>query len=206
MKSLTKILGLFVGVSVCFAADVFGAGLSGTMSVNQTSDTAADAKVEALNLARRQILTNVLSRYAEKESLKELIRGTSNDDLMNLVLSSSVSNEQMSVDSYSANITVNIDNDAVKEWLNSNNVRNWVPLAESDEKFTVLMVVSNGIQDWAELKNVARSDNVEIETQAIHGNQVIAKMPLSYRSKFTVVVRGMGWKYSDNDGVLQIWK
>ena len=201
-KNLLVLTFLLAGV-VC---DALGAGLSGSVSVNQTSTTAANAKINAMNSARRQILTSVLSQYANKDSLNSLIQQTSNDDLMNLILSSSVSNEQMSVNAYSANITMNIDNDAVKKWLNANNVQNWVPLTESDEKFSVLIVVSNGLQDWAELKRVVRADNIEIESQSVQGKQVVAKLPLSYRTKFTLAVREAGWKYTDNDGVLQIWK
>ena len=201
-KNLCVLTLLFAGL-VC---DAFGAGLSGSVSVNQTSDTAAKAKINALNSARRQILTNVLSQYANKDSLNELMQKTSNDDLMNLILSSSVSNEQMSANGYSAKITMNIDNDAAKKWLNANEVQNWVPLMESDEKFSVLMTVPNGLQDWAELKRIVRADNIEIETQNLQGKQIIAKMPLSYRTKFTAAIRGAGWKYADKDGVLQIWK
>lgn len=198
---------IFVSLFVLFAAsNSFGAGLIGEVSVNQTSDTAANAKINAINSARRQILSNVLAQYSDKDSLMDLIQNTSDDDLMNLVSSASVSNEQMSATGYSAHITMNLDNDAVKKWLNSNNVQNWVPLMESAERFTVVVVVSNGIQDWAELKRIARDDNIEIETQNITGKQVVAKMPLSYRTKFTASVRGAGWKYADNDGVLQIWK
>ena len=206
MNFLSKTLCLVGLLSVVVLPDAFGASLSGTMSINQTSDTAANAKINALNSARRQILTNVLSQYSDKVALVELIKETSNEDLMNLVLSSSVANEQMSANSYSANITMNIDNDAVKKWLNANDIQNWVPLTESDEKFTVSVIVTNGIQDWAELKRIARDNNIEIETQNLQGNKIIAKLPLSYRTKFTAAVRGMGWKYSDNDGMLQVWK
>ena len=188
------------------ASNSFGVGFIGEVSVNQTSDTAANAKINAINSARRQILSNVLAQYSDKDSLIELIQNTSDEDLMNVISSTSVSNEQMSSTGYSANITMNLDNDAVKNWLNSNNVQNWVPLMESGERFTVVMIVSNGIQDWAELKRIARDDNIEIETQNITGKQVVAKMPLSYRTKFTAAVRDAGWKYTDNDGVLQIWK
>ncbi len=201
-KNLYVFMLLVAGIGF----NAFGAELSGSVSVNQTSDTAANAKINALNSARRQILTNVLSQYANRDSLNELMQKTSNDDLMNLILSSSVSNEQMSANGYSAKITMNIDNDAVKKWLNSNDVQNWVPLTESDEKFSVLVTVPNGLQDWAELKRIARTDNTEFETQALQGNQVVVKMPVSYRTKFTAAVRGAGWKYSDKDGALQIWK
>ena len=192
--------------ALVFGFDAFAAPLSGTVAVNQTSDTAANAKINAMNFARREVLTSVLSQYSNRDSLTALIQKTSNDDLMNLVVSSSVSNEQMSANGYSAKITVNIDNDAAKKWLNSNGVQNWIPLNESGEKFSVLMVIPNGIQDWAELKRIVRADGIEIETQTIKGNQIIAKMPLSYRTKFTASVREMGWKFTDNGGMLQIWK
>lgn len=206
MNFLSKTLCLVGILSGVVSSDAFGATLSGSVFVNQTSDTAANAKINALNSARRQILTNVLSQYSDKNSLVELVKETSSEDLMNLILSSSVANEQMSSNGYSANITMNIDNDAVKKWLNGKGVQNWVPLAESDEKFTVSIIVPNGVQDWAELKRIAREDNIEIETQNLKGNRIIAKLPLSYRAKFTAVVRGAGWKFADNDGVLQIWK
>jgi len=206
VKLLHKVLFLCMFLLVAVSPNVYGASLSGTMSVNQTSDTAVNAKINAVNSARRQILINVLSQYADREGLVNLVKNSSNDDLMNLILSSSVANEQMSANTYLANITMNIDNEAAKKWLNQNNVRNWVPLIDSDEKFIVSMVVPNGIQDWAELKRIARENNIEIETQVIKGNQVVAKLPLSYRTGFTAAVRGMGWKYADNGGVLHIWK
>ena len=189
-----------------FAHQCFAGVLSGTVSINQVSDTAAKAKINAMNAARRQIIYNVLAQYTENSSFSELIQNVSNDDLINLVSSVSVSNEQMSTNSYSANIVMNLDNLAVKKWLTENNVQNWVPLNESDEKFTVIIVVPNGIQDWAELKRITRNDNFEIETQSIIGNQIVAKMPLGYRTKFTASVRSNGWKYADNSGTLQVWK
>jgi hypothetical protein len=191
---------------VLLVTSAFGAPLSGSISVNQTSDTAAKAKSEATNIARKQILFNVLSQYTDKTALNGLLQDTSNDDLMNLIVSSTVANEHISATAYSANITMIIDNDAVKRWLSANNIQNWVPAAESAEKFTALIVISNGIADWADLKRITRDANVEIETQSITGNQIVVKMPLNYRTKFTAAVREAGWKYSDNEGILHIWK
>ena len=199
---------VFVSLIVMFAIvpNSFGVGLTGNVFIKQESETAAKAKADAINDARRQILTNVLSSYTSREQLSDLIENTTDDDLMNLISSSSVSGEQMSNTEYSANITMNIDNDAARKWLNDNNVQNWVPKMESDERFMVSIVLQNGLSDWAELKRIVREDNMEIETHSIVGNQIVAKMPLNYRSKFTVGVREMGWKYADNGGVLQIWK
>ena len=206
MKTCCKtFFGLMVAL-FCMADVAFGFELSATVPVNQTSETAAKAKVNATNLARRQILYNVLSPYAQKEELNGLIHNSSSDELMNLIASSSVSNEQMSSNSYSANITMNVDNDAAKKWLDKNGVQNWVPLSSSEEKFTAFVVVPNGIPDWAELKRITRSDNMEIETQVMTGNQIVIKLPLNYRSKFTAALRSAGWRYTDNGGILQVWK
>lgn len=180
--------------------------MSETVDIAQTSDTAAKAKINAMNSARRQILVDVISKYADKESFDELMSNTSNEDLVNLISSSSVSNEQISSTVYSAKITMNIDNVAVKNWLNENNIQNWIPVTESEEKFSLFIVVPNGIADWAELKRIARETNSDIETISIVGYQIFAKMPMNQRNNFTASIREVGWKYADNAGVLQIWK
>ena len=206
IKSFNKYLcGLF-WILAFGVPDAFAVPLSGSVFVNQTSDTAANAKINATNQARRQILLDVLSKYSDNTALKDLLHNTSNDDLMNLISSTAVSNEQISSNAYSANIQMYIDNNTAKKWLSANNVRNWVPLGEQSEMFTVVIVVSNGIPDWAELKRIARGHNIDIETQSMAGNQIVAKIPVSYRTRFTAVVREAGWRYSDNGGVLNIWK
>lgn len=191
---------------LCVTGIACGFELRDTVPVNQTSDTAANAKTVATNLARRQILYNILSQYAQREELNNLIYNASDDDLMNLITSSSVANEQISSDTYSANITMVIDNYAARKWLDDAGIQNWIPLEESSEKFTVLMVVPNGLADWADLKRITRYGGVEIETQTMAGNQIIAKLPLNYRSKFMIDIRDAGWKYTNNGGILQVWK
>lgn len=196
----TLLLGCFVPL---FAN---GAGLSGSINVHQTSDTAAKAKNKAMNDAVRQVLTNIVSKYSDTNAFNDLINNTKDEDLINFVTSSSVANEQISATTYSAKITMNLDNDAIKNWLTQNGVQNWIPVIESGEMFVISVVLPNGVIDWAELKRIAREDGIEIETKTITGNNVIAKMPVSYRTKFTIAVRNAGWKYADNDGVLQLWK
>ena len=184
----------------------FAVDLSGSVDVNQTSDTAAKAKVNAMNLARRQILSKVLSDYANKEDLTDLLEDTPNSELVNFISSSTVSGEHISATAYSAKITMNVDAVAAKNWLDSNNVQNWIPLSDSAELYSLFIVVPNGISDWAELKRIARENKTDLQTTKMTGYQIIAKMPLRDRSKFTAGIRGAGWKYADNGGVLQVWK
>ena len=189
------------GVPNSFAIDLIGA-----VTISQTSDTAAKAKNEAMDIARRQILFDVLSNYSEIDSLTELLDNTNDDDLVGFVSAASVSNEHISSETYSATITMNIDNDAVKTWLTDNDVKNWVPIAETTEMFSIFVVVPNGLSDWAELKRIANTDNIEINTITIVGNQIFAKLPLSYRTKFTAAIRDAGWRFADNSGILQVWR
>lgn len=200
--------------TVCFVAlfsclgttNLVALDLIGAIDITQTSDTAAKAKNEAMNIARRKILFDVLSNYSEIDSLRTLLDDTSDDDLLNFISAASVSNEHISSETYSATITMNIDNDAVKRWLTLNDVKNWVPIAETAETFSMFIVLPNGISDWGELKRITKNDNVDIDTVAIIGNQIFAKLPLTYRTKFTAGIREMGWRYADNGGVLQVWK
>lgn len=188
------------------SADSFAVDLIGAVSVSQTSETAAKAKNEAMNVARRQILRDVLSNYSEIDSLTQLLNDTSDDDLIGFISSTSVSNEHISSETYSATITMDIDNDAVKKWLTLNDVKNWVPVAETAEMFSMFVVLPNGLSDWAELKRIANNDGIEINTITIVGNQIFAKLPLSYRTKFTAAIRDAGWRFADNSGVLQVWR
>lgn len=191
---------------VLTAQAAFAVNMSGTVYVTQTSETAAEAKTDAMNYARRQVLSKVLSYYTESGALYELLQNTPNAELIDLISSSSVANEKISADSYSANITMNVDNQAAKKWLVEHEIPNWIPNNETVEKFSMFIVVPNGLPDWAELKRIARESGADIETQNVSGNQIVAKMASNQRAKFTAAIRQMGWKYADNDGILKIWK
>lgn len=206
MKHRFSVLFLSAVVASGIALDSFAIDLIGTVAVSQTSDTAAKAKNEAMDVARRRILFDVLSNYSEIDSLSALLDNTTDDDLVGLVSTASVSNEQISSETYSATIMMTLDNDTVKKWLTVNDVKNWVPIAETAERFSMFVVVPNGISDWAELKRIANNDRVDIDTITIVGNQIFAKLPLTYRTKFTAAIRDAGWRFADNNGVLQVWK
>lgn len=206
---MKRLFGVFVSlffVSGLGVLDALATDLIGAATISQTSETAAKAKIDAMNIARRQILFDVLSNYAEIEGLTELMDKTPDEDLIGFISAAGVSNEHISSETYSATITMDIDNDIVKKWLTLNEVKNWVPIAETAETFSMFVVLPNGISDWAELKRITAADNVDIDTIAIIGNQIFAKLPLSYRTKFTAAIRDAGWRFADNSGVLQVWR
>ena len=204
-----KILkGFFVGVSfgLLMLTASFADDLRGTMSVNITSDTAANAKNIAFDDATRQIVVDSLRQYVDVDALKTAVQNTKKSELSNLISASSIDGEQTSGTTYSANITMVIDTDAARVWLDEKEVRHWLPNNSEQNVFDVVVTLSNKLADWGQLNQIANSEKIDLSTQNILGNTVTLRLPSSVRGTFTIAVRGLGWKYTDKDGVLHIWK
>ena len=92
MRFVGKFLVLF-GALVFMNAPIFAASLTGTASVNVTSDTATNAKNMAFDEARRQIIRDVLSNYSDASSLNNAIKSEKSSALMNLISASSITGE-----------------------------------------------------------------------------------------------------------------
>ncbi len=202
---MKKILFAVLFVSA-FVGAVSAADLSGTASVNVTSDTAANAKDMAFDEARRQIITESLSQYSNQEQLRAVINQTSGADLTNLIASSSIEGEKQSDTTYSANITMTVDRNAAKQWMTDNNIQNWLTDNNSGDVFVLQAVMSDKVANWMELKQIARAEGLDLSTKYINGNQVTVELPLNSRTAFTIAIRERGWRYYDQDGILRIWK
>lgn len=205
-----KILFRFFIALCCFMPVGFAAAadlnLSGSVSLNITSDTAANAKDMAFEEARRQIISEALSQYANTEQLQQAIDSAASQDLVNLVASSGIEGEKLSDTTYSATISMVLDTGATKQWLTDNNVQNWLNDGEFESKFITLIALPDKMSGWIELNRIARQEKLDLTTKYIMGNQVIVELPVVSRAKFTIAVREAGWRYSDQDGVLRIWK
>lgn len=197
---------LLVLCAVTFNATAFAVDLSGTASVNVTSDTAAAAKNMAFDEARRQIISDVLGQYAIPDLLDDAIKNASGADLTNLIASSSIDGEQQSDTTYSANITMTIDANAARIWMTDNNVQNWLTDGKSGDKTVIQVVMSDKLAGWIELNNIARNEDIDLDTKFINGNRVTLEIPASSRSAFTIAIREAGWRYADQNGVLHIIK
>ena len=196
--------GLLVG---CFVPVLAGAfELRGVAPVNITSDTAATAKKMAFTEATRQIVTDSLRQYVEYPILIDLVNNTSGNDLSNLVAETSIDGEQTSDTSYSANITMSLDVPATREWLLQNNVPNWLPDENKQDVFSVIVSMSDKLNNWAELNAIARNEKIDINTKFMYGSKVHFEMPTALRSNFTIALNENGWRFSDKDGILRIWK
>ncbi len=200
MKRILGILSLFV-MSAAGAAD-----LRGNVSLNITSDTAAAAKNIAMTEARRQIVTDILGQYSDKDALN-LVLGEADDNALNaLIASTEIDDEQASPTTYSANISMTLDADAVRTWLAEKGVQNWLPDADAANRFAVWAELSSPIANWIELNDIARRENMDVAIKSINGNRVMIDLPMSSRGTFTIAIREGGWHYANMDGALRIWK
>lgn len=191
---------------VC-VANANAAGMTSTASVNVTSDTAATAKNMAMDEARRQIIVDVLSPYADKGALKTAVAQNKSSALTNLIASSEISGEKTSNTTYSAKITMTVDRIAAKNWMAENNVQNWLNLTEDTENvFSVVLNLNNRVSDWMAVRKIAADSGIDLDTVLIEGNKILFHANASKRGTFTIALREHGWRYQDKDGTLHIFK
>ena len=200
MKRIFYILSLFA-MSAASAAD-----LHGNVSLNITSDTAAAAKNIAMVEARRQIVSDVLAQYSDRALLMDALGATSDEVLNSLIASTSIAGEQVSTTTYSANISMEIDAGAARSWLMENGIQNWLPNADGENRLVVLAEMSSPLVQWAELNDISRREKIDINVKNINGNQLMIDLPVTLRGAFTIALRENGWRYSNMDGALRVWK
>ena len=200
-KHFIAVFFVMLGISGACATD-----MRGTVPVNITSDTATAAKNIAFDEARRQIISDSVRQYVDVVALQEVMNNAKSADLVGLISSIGIDGEQTSNTTYSANISLTLDVEVVRKWLNDNGVQNWIPDAQNQDMFTAVIKMSDALQDWGEINQIARDNNISLETQNIVADTVTVLMPASVRGMFTIAVRGAGWKYADKDGKLNIWK
>ncbi len=204
MLKLMRVFGVLV--MVCAGGVAHAIDLIGSADVNVTSDTAAAAKNKAFDSARRQIITSALGKYAISDQLVAAIKNSSSADLTNLISSSEIGGEKLSDTTYSANITMTLDDGAVRAWLADNGVQNWLPADGAGDVMTVIISATDILGGWANLNAIARDVKTTLSTRHIHGNQITAQVPMARSAVFLSAVRGAGWRTSGGDGVTQIWR
>lgn len=202
---MLKFICSFVMVSMlsCVAIAV---ELQGVANVSMTSDTAANAKNMAMDEARRQIISDVLRPYVNVDVFTDVLQGTKNADLVPLISGVNIDGEQVSDTMYSAKFTMVLDSNAVRNWLGVNNVQNWIPDNNEQDMFVVHATLTDRLADWGNLNKIARDEKLSLITKSIANNIVVFELPRSGRGAFTIALREQGWRYSDKDGVLNIWK
>lgn len=200
---------LLVSLISCLGmANVFAAPqiLSATTAVNVTSETAAAAKNIAFDNARRTIVRDALAPYADGLTLVDAIKNASASELTNLIASSSIDGEQQSATTYSANITMTLDNTAVRKWLADNNIGNRLQDSATTGQILIQVTLRDRTADWMQLNQIARGENVEFNVRNIIGSQMTVSVPETNRKMFLAAVRSAGWQVADDGGIIRLWK
>ena len=190
---------------------VYAAGaveITGTVPVNVTADTAAAAKTRAFNSAQRDVIATELRPYANAEQLTVAIKQSSDDELSDIISSSSVAGERASDTTYTANISFVIDGDAARKWMEKYSVENSLPsssvsaVVAPENSVMVVATLYNPIYDWAALNAVARAADIDIATKNIIGSRVSFVVRDVDASKLTRTLRENGWRVAtDTSGI-----
>lgn len=185
--------------------NAFSVVLSGSATVNVTSDTAATAKNMAFAEARRQIITDTLKPYVAPEQFAAILQTATDAELMNLIKTSSIDGEKLSNTAYSANITMTLDENSAKTWLDSNGVQNWLTDNKvQDDKFIAVFTLPDAIANWMQINKIMRTEKIPMTTIQIYENKVTVGVPLKRRADFTISLLENGWNTTDQDGILQV--
>lgn len=180
--------------------------LRGSASLNITSDTAATAKNMAMAEARRQIISDVLGQYSDRSALTTVLGATGNDALNPLIASTEIDGEQTSDTTYSAKITMTIDDAVARTWMAENSIQNWLPSGDDANRFVVWAEMKSPMENWIELNQIVGRENINVAIRNVQGNRIMIDLPMVSRGAFTIAVRESGWHYTNMDGALRIWK
>ena len=114
-----RIIGLFVGLYCAVSAvDAGAVQLMSSANVSVASDTATNAKNIAMDEARRQVIVDCLLPYSDNSGLRGAVKSEKSSVLMNLISSSEIANEKLSDTTYSARVTMSVNNVAAKNcWI-----------------------------------------------------------------------------------------
>ncbi len=202
--------------AICLSVLTFGTAMAveitGATSVNVSSDTAAAAKIRAFNSAQREVILRELGEYADKKQLEAAVNDSSNDELANIISSSSVDGEKLSDTTYTANISFVIDGDAARKWMEKYSVQNWLPatggaaVVVPENSVLIHANLLRPMADWAELNAVARSVKMDVATQKIVGNMVSFTVPEKEFVKLSNALKANAWNVQKFDDGYKIWK
>jgi hypothetical protein len=126
-----------------------------------------------------------------------------------MIYSTSISNERSSQTAYSARFSITLDRAAAERWYADNNIPNFLSAADGSKDRVVIMIeMSNGLNDWAELNRIVREDsgNYGLQLRSIFRNSASAYILTDNRRKFQNLVAANGWNVSNRDGILRISK
>jgi hypothetical protein len=165
------------------------AALTGTASVNMTSDTSAVAKRMATNDARRQIITMVLDDYADKAAVAALVKNAKDAELEPLIASSGMDNEKVSATTYSADFRMTLSETAARKFLDDANIANNLGMNIYVMDKVDVVVPVTGMRDFVDMLGKINTAGLmrDFHVKSIDKDSVTLSVPSSKRAAFLKV-------------------
>ena len=70
----------------------------------------------------------------------------------------------------------------------------------------MVLSLHNRIADWSSVRRVAADAGIDLDTAAISDGQIVFHVASARRGALTIALRNAGWRYTDRDGALYIYK
>ena len=207
-KSMKKLL-IFLVTCHLSPVTIFAApNMTAEINMDTRASTAAAAKKEATDSAIRIATMQILSRYSDRAVVENLIMGTDDAALQNMIATTGISNEKQSRTAYSARFSITLDRGAVEKWYSDNNVPNFISSADESRDKVLISIELNSLSDWGELNRILREDGdtYGLALRSIYRNNATAYILTNKRKKFQNVCSNNGWGSGMKDGILRVWK
>lgn len=204
MKKIPIVCSLLFAV---FTAAFAAPNMTIEINMDMRASTASKAKADATDAATRSGIIQVMSRYADRAAVENLVMGADDAALQNLVAAVRISNEKSSKTAYAARFSITVDRAGLEKWYIENNVPNFLSAADdSDDRVGVSIEMSNGISDWTLLNHALREsgENYGLVVKSIYRNSATASIYGAKRNKFRNMCAAAGWSVSSRDGILRI--
>jgi len=204
MKKLFALITLsFILYPLSFS---WAINLTSVIDQETTGSSAASARQSANNAAIRSAAHEVLGRFADRNLVFEALAETDDARLLNMVSSTSISNERTSRTAYSARFTIAFSRAAMERWYAENNIVNFMDMAEGAGNRSLVIIEVRSLTDWAALKAAMREDsgNFNLQVSSIFRNSATAYVNSRERFRFQTLARNNGWHASSSDGILRL--
>lgn len=205
---MKKIFATIFAISFAFGANA--ADLSATRVFQSTADNSVAAKARATADARRVLVVEILRKNsdASAEEIDVALEEFADSDATALVKSMNIENEKRSATSYSATFTINLDKQALSEWLQTNDLAESGRISAIPGWTNVSFSFSDSLKQWRWMNVKLRENGVQnrlgLQVVKINDGQVFAKIPQENYRNFTTALRNTGANVFSQGGTLRV--
>jgi hypothetical protein len=187
--NFVKIIKRFF-VVCCFAFIYSSATFA--VSIEKTAQTAALAKEQALNSARRTEFASVLTPRVGASLAATLSQEIPMAELIGLVDSVVIENEKSAATAYSADILIGFDKTAINEWLRAQGMDDFAANTLDANRARVFFESIGGLGGLAAIMRASRDTGADLKITSIGPSGIFANVRGDSYESFVSAVRVAG--------------